>query len=131
MNKKVLFAIILGVVVLVASIICLFVLKNNNPVNVELIYKSNGGVPYKWEYTIEDPSIVKLEDSYVVEDKNEDGMVGAPIKTKYIFKGLKEGVTTVTFKYVSIVDGSIEKEEVNTLKVDKNNNTSLVLESNK
>ena len=130
MNKKVIIGLITGVIIIALAIVLLFVFKKNDPVNVELFYKTNGGVPYKWEYTIEDPSIVKLESSYVVEDQNNDGMVGAPIKTKYIFRGLKSGTTSVTFKYVSVVDGSVDKEEKNTLKVDKDLNVSLVTDSN-
>ena len=131
MNKKVLIGIV--VVVLIAAIIgtCFLLLNNNNKgaKTVELNYKSNGGVPYKWEYTIEDPSIVKLEETKVIDDQNKDGMVGAPITTSYIFKGLKEGTTTVTFKYVSVVDGSVDKEEKTTMKVDKN--LSITAEANK
>jgi len=93
---------------------------------LELTYNTNGGVPYEWKYEIEDSSIVKFVKSYVVEDKNKDGMVGAPISTNYVFKGLKKGKTTITFKYVSMTDGTVDKEEKVTIKVDKNKNISLV-----
>ena len=45
--------------------------------------------------------------------------------TNYIFEGVKKGATTVIFRYVSIIDNSIEKEEIITLKVDENRNISL------
>ena len=72
---------------------------------------------WEWQYEIEDESIVKFVKSYVIEDKNKDGLVGAPIYTNYVFEGLKDGVTTVTFKYVSLVDGSVVKKEKIKLKV--------------
>ena len=57
---------------------------------LELTYETNGGVPYEWKYEIKDESIAKFVKSYVVEDKNKDGLVGAPISTNYVFKGLKK-----------------------------------------
>jgi len=129
MNKKILLGLGIILIAIITSLIIIFLPKKEGSKTIELSYKTNGGVPYKWEYSIEDSSVVKLEKTYVVEDKNKDGMVGAPIITNYVFKGLKEGTSKVIFKYVSIVDGSIDKEEVNTLKVDKNNNISLVTES--
>ena len=48
------------------------------------------------------------------------------IDINYVFKGLKEGKTTIIFKYVSL-DGEVVKEEKQTVKVDKNKNISLVV----
>lgn len=84
---------------------------------IELTYTTNGGVPYEWQYEIEDESIVKFVKSYVIEDKNKDGLVGAPISTNYVFEGVKDGTTFVTFKYVSLVDGSVVRKERLKLKV--------------
>jgi predicted secreted protein len=124
MNKKISIVIIL---VLVLSIVLIIKLSSNSSGSkeLELTYKTNGGVPYKWEYEIEDESIVgfvKIKDITPEEDKELDG---GPVYINYIFKGLKQGKTTITFKYVNIVDGSIEKEEKVTVKVDKNKNISL------
>ena len=99
--------------------------KDESSKTLELTYNTNGGVPYEWKYEIKDESIVKFVKSYEVENKNKNGMVGAPISINYVFKGLKEGKTTITFKYVSITDDSIDKEETVTVKVDKNKNISL------
>ena len=124
MNKKISIVIIL---VLVLSIVLIIKLSSNSSGSkeLELTYKTNGGVPYKWKYEIEDESIVgfvKTKDITPEEDKELDG---GPVYINYIFKGLKQGKTTITFKYVNIVDGSIEKEEKVTVKVDKNKNISL------
>ena len=104
-------------------IVCIF--SQSGYKELELTYKTNGGVPYKWEYKIEDESIVqfvKTKDITSVEDKKLDG---GPVYINYIFKGVKEGKTTITFKYINIIDGSVEQEEKITVKVDKNKNISL------
>ncbi len=93
---------------------------------LELVLETNGGVPYVWKYEIENKNIVKYVKSYEKENKNKNGMVGAPIKTAYVFKGLKKGTTKIIFKYTSIVDKSVVKKEVYTVKVDKNKKISLV-----
>ena len=124
MNKKISIGIILVLVLSIVLIIKLFS-NSSGSKELELTYKTNGGVPYKWEYEIEDESIVgfvKTKDITPEEDKQLDG---GPVYINYIFKGLKQGKTAITFKYVNIVDGSIEKEEKVTVKVDKNKNISL------
>ena len=127
MKKKiiVLTGIILFILVLVITILVL----NSSSKTLEHTYTTNGGVPYYWEYEIEDKSIVEFVKDYVVEDKNKGGLVGAPISTNYVFKGLKKGKTKITFKYVSVVDGTVAKEEVTKVLVDKNKNISLYMES--
>lgn len=124
MNKKVL--LIIGVVVLIIGVIIGITIINSSSKELELTYKTNGGVPFKWEFEIEDESVVEFVKSYVVDDENTGGKVGAPIYTNYVFKGLKKGNTTITFKYVSIIDGSISTEETLNIKVDGKKKISLV-----
>ena len=126
MNKKIL--IILGIIILLIIVVVVILInKDNDGKRIELTYKSNGGVPFKWEYTIEDPTIVEFVKSYELKNENKGAIVGAPIYTNYVFKGLKEGTTKVIFKYVSITDGHVAKEEVNTMQVDKNKNIAIVV----
>lgn len=115
-------------IILVFIIVGIIILLNCGEKNkqLELTYTTNGGVPYKWEYEISDNSIIEFVKSYEIENQNKDGMVGAPISTNYVFKGLKKGKTTITFRYISIIDGSISKEEIVNVKVDKNKNVSLL-----
>lgn len=124
MNKRIIIGIAILIVALL-SVVLISIPSKSGSKELELTYKTNGGVPYKWEYTIEDESIVtfvKTKDITPEKDKNLDG---GPVYTNYIFKGLKEGKTTITFKYVNITNGSIEKEEKLTVKVDKYKNISL------
>ena len=126
MNKKVM----IGIGIIFFSVLFV-VLKIVTPSmtgskELELTYKTNGGVPYKWEYKIEDESIVKLVKTKNITSKKDKNLSGGPVYINYIFKGLKKGKTTITFKYVSIIDGSVDKEDIVTVKVDNNKNISLV-----
>lgn len=129
MNKK----IILVLIIFFIAIIFLIIKfggssKDNNFKTLELAYKTNGGVPYEWQYEIENKDIVEFVKSYQVDNQNKNGLVGAPITINYVFKGLKEGTTTITFKYVNITNGEVDREEKNIVKVDNGKNISLVVE---
>lgn len=122
MKKKIILGILfVGGVVL--GVVAGLLSNNEGSKQIELTYSSNGGSPYKWEYKIKDKDIVKFVKKYVISEEKKDG---GEIRTNYVFKGLKKGKTTVTFKYVNIVDGSVEKEETINLKVDGRKNISLV-----
>ena len=127
MNKKVLVGI--GIIFLAVLFVVLKIIIPDKAGHkeLELTYKTNGGVPYIWEYKIEDESIVefvKIKDITPEEYKELDG---GPVYINYIFKGLKKGKTTITFKYVNTIDGSVKQEDKLTVKVDKYKNISLNL----
>ena len=126
MNKKVMIGI--GIIFLsVVFVILKIVIPSTTGSKVlELTYKTNGGMPYKWEYKIEDESIVEFVETKDVTSEEDKKLDGGPVYINYIFKGLKEGKTVITFKYVNITDNSIEKEDKVTVKVDKYKNISLV-----
>ena len=126
MNKK----LIVGILLVLAVVLCVvlyFIVSDNSDGHkeLELTYKSNGGVPYKWEYKIEDESIVKFVGTKDITSEKDKELAGGPVYIIYIFNGLNKCKTTITFKYVSIVDGSVDKEEKVTVKVDKYKNISL------
>ena len=123
MYKK--YLIIGVIVVIVMGIILLFILKDNFSKTIELTYQTSKGIPYRWEYEIEDESIVKLEKSFV-DDKNKR-LKGGTIYEHYVFSGLKEGKTKIKFRYVEFTKNKIEKEEVINIKVDKFKNISMVV----
>jgi len=129
MNKRyVILYLLIALMVISAFAISKVIYKKTNEEKnkIELTYKTNCGVAYKWEFQIEDESIVKFVKKYNLKDESDDpNIAGGVISTNYVFKGLKEGKTTVTFNYVNIVDGSIAKKDVVTLKVDKNKNIAL------
>jgi len=127
MNKKVMIGIGIILLAVLFVVFKIIIPDTTGSKTIELTYKTNGGVPYKWEYKIEDESIVQFVETKDITSENDKNLAGGPVSINYIFKGLKEGKTTVTFKYVNITNGSIEKEDKVTLKVDKNQNISLVL----
>lgn len=135
------FKIILFIVIVIISGISIFIVRKNNKKDVkpnisnineekkervELVYKINAGIPFKWVYEIEDESIVKFDESYQIKNDNIDGRSGGAIETKYVFKGIKEGTTTITFKYVSIDGDKIYEEYKHVVKVDNDNNATLI-----
>ena len=117
---------LLGLIITIILISVLIIIIIKKPKNLELTYKINAGIPFKWEYSIEDETVVKLKKSYITKNENKGAIVGAPIYTKYIFEGLKEGKTTITFKYINITNELPPKEEKYLIKVDKNKNVELL-----
>lgn len=99
-----------------------------NPKELKLTYKISAGIPFRWEYEIEDESVVKFVKSYVIKDENKGGKVGAPIYTNYVFKGLKQGSTTIVFKYVNFTEGRVSSEKRHKVVVDHDLNVYLAEE---
>ena len=99
MRKKLIIIILLVVILLVFALY-----KYNSSLKIEFVYKTNAGVPYEWQYEIKDKDIVEFVRNYVVKDENTGGKVGAKVHTNYVFKGLKEGNTDITFRVVSITN---------------------------
>lgn len=91
-----------------------------------LHYKISAGIPFRWEYEIEDEGIVQFVESYVVKNENTGGKVGAPIYTDYVFKGLKKGETSIVFKYVNFTEEIVSGREVHKVIVDDDLNITLV-----
>ena len=96
--------IVIGIVVIIIIAVLLIVLlpKKENSKEIEITKVISAGIPFRWEYEIKDQDIVEFVRSYVVKDENSGGKVGAKVHTNYVFKGLKEGSTDITFRTVSI-----------------------------
>lgn len=118
---------IIGVIIGYLSV-SLFIDKSSR--QIELTQKTNAGVPYEWEYEIEDENIVKFVKKYTVEANKNETLSGGAISINYVFKGNKKGVTTVTFKYRNVTTDKVEKEAVYKLKVDKYKRISLIAADN-
>lgn len=126
MKKKIILILSLILIIVLTGTTILISKTFNTSKKLELTYNTNAGVPYKWEYEIEDPTIVKFYKKYEIENENKNGLVGGKISTNYVFKGLKRGKTTITFKYIDIRTKKVEKEETINVRVDKFRNISLV-----
>lgn len=128
MNIK--YLIIIGIIIIIAIFFIVIKNKDNDKSSkeLELTYEINAGIPFKWVYEIEDENIVEFVKSYVVRDDNKGGIVGASVYTNYVFRGLKKGETTITFKYISITDDYIgdTMERKHHVLVDEDLNISLI-----
>lgn len=118
-HKKYIICSIIALLILIVGLMIIACSRkkefNDNAV-VEL--STNGGVPYNWEYILEDESIAKLDKQ---DSKGpNDNTSGGKIQLKYYFVGKKEGNTTLTFNYKSITDETITETKVYSVIVDKN-----------
>ena len=100
--------------------------KYKSDKELEIVVKINGGIPFKWEYEIEDTTVCELVKIYEKDNENKGAIVGGTIHYGYVFKGLKEGKTTIILKYVSIDGDRVVKQERYNVKVDENANISIV-----
>ena len=126
MNKKVMIGISIIFLAALFVVLKIVIPSTTGTKELELTYKTNGGVSFKWEYKIEDESIVEFVKTKDITSEEDKKLDGGPVYINYVFKGLKEGNTTITFKYVNITDNSIEKEDTVTVEVDKYKNISLI-----
>lgn len=114
MKKKI---IIIGTIILLALIAVFIYLSNSSKTTNEIILKTNGGVSYLWEFEIENNDIIKYKEKESLEKRKN--VVGGEIEEHYIFKGLNEGKTIITFRYRNFVDNTVDKTKKYKVKVDK------------
>lgn len=124
--------IISGIIILAIVIIgiCIGVKSpdksNSNQTNIsdrtaEVVVESQGSIPYDWEYTIADTSIIKFKETKeVTNDDSEEVMLGGGKEQHYIFEGLKEGTTTIKFELKSFVSTDVAETKNFDVSVDKN-----------
>lgn len=124
--------IISGIIILAIVIIgiCIGVKSpdksNSNQTNIsdrtaEVVVESQGSIPYDWEYTIADTSIIKFKETKeVTNDDSEEVMLGGGKEQRYIFEGLKEGTTTIKFELKSFVSTYVAETKNFDVSVDKN-----------
>ena len=113
--------------IVIITVLCISVLvilinknigDNKDYQNNEIILNTNGGVPYTWEYKIENPNIVRLKDKF--SDVKNPEVSGGPVELHYIFKGLKKGETIITFEYKNFTNNIIDETKKYKVFVDKN-----------
>jgi len=118
---------ILGFFLLVGGIVFAIVMATKkDDKDLVLTYKISAGIPFRWEVDIKDKSIVGFLNSYVVRNDNVGGIVGAPIYTNYVFKGLRPGETNIIFKFVNFTNNEVSKTETYHVVVDNNLKISIV-----
>ena len=112
-NKKILIGAITFIVLITIVLIIAKSLKKTD----EIILKNRGGVSYNWEYIIEDKNIISFKEKESQEKTKN--LVGGEVEEHFIFKGLKEGSTTIKFEYRNFVDNSVKETKKYKVKVDK------------
>lgn len=115
---------IIGIIIIIITIIIVLIKEKKY---LKLIYKINAGIPYEWQFEIEDENIVEFVKKKVIKNDNKNGKCGGSIYTKYIFKGIKPGTTKIIFKFICISrDNTIENQKITNVKVDEKNNITKI-----
>ena len=100
--------------------------KKDSSKKITITYRIAAGIPFYWQYKIKDPSIVEFVEAKHRSTTKKKNLCGAPYDTDYIFKGLKEGKTTITFELFSISENKVDRIEKYKVEVDKDLNIRLV-----
>lgn len=100
--------------------------KKNSEKQITITYRIAAGIPFYWQYKIKDPSIVEFVEKKHRSTTKKKNLCGAPYDTDYIFKGLKEGKTTITFELFSISENKVDRKEKYKVEVDKDLNIRLI-----
>ena len=109
--------IIAGVIVILFVSSMILGLNHKDGRTVEIVLRTNGGVPYKWEYVIEDDTIIKCKK--VRTESKDSNIDGGIIYQYYSFEGLKEGTTTILFEYKDILEQSVNERKKYNVSVDE------------
>lgn len=107
----------MGVIVIVSVTGMIFALNHHEHRIVEIRLTINGGVPYKWEYVIEDDTIIKCKE--VRTESKDSNTDGGMIYQYYDFEGLKEGTTIILFEYRDILEQSVKETKKYNVLVDE------------
>lgn len=90
----------------------------------EIVEKTNGGVPYVWKYEIKNKDIVEYVETIDV-NKAGKNTVGGPVEQHFKFKALKKGNTIIRFRYLSVVNSSVDQDKTYNIYVDNNLNVKI------
>ncbi len=120
---------IIGIILVLIGVIMLIKKLKKHSINeLEITKVISAGIPFKWEFEIEDSSIIEYANKYVIKDENKGGIVGAKVHTNYVFKGLKEGKTNIIFKLVNFTNNQVDTVDKHLVIVDTNLNIKEVIE---
>ena len=126
MKKEIIAGILILAIVIIGICIGVTSQEKSNQTNIsnktaEVVVEAQGSIPYEWEYTIADTSIIKFKETKEVKNDNSDEvMLGGGTEQHYIFEGLKEGITTIKFELKSFVSTDVAETKNFDVSVDKN-----------
>ena len=90
--------------------------KKENKNLLDITYNESSGIPFKWEYEIEDNTICEFAKTISKVEKTKEPICGGKVDTHFLFKGLKQGTTKIIFKYVNFADNYLS--EINTYTIE-------------
>lgn len=124
MKNKTLISLLI-LIICIGAVITFFVLNSSYETYTisEIMLETNGGVSSNWEYVIADPNVIGYKEKKSV-DKNP-GSEGGKIEEHYIFEGLKEGKTTIKFKYINFITNKVQETKTYYAEVDKDLNITI------
>ena len=96
-----------------------------DPNLLDITYSVSSGIHFRWEYDIEDESIIKFEKINYVSEKTKEPICGGKVDHHYLFKGLKKGKTRIIFKYVNFADNYLS--EMNTYEVEVKDDLTVTI----
>ena len=109
----------------------LFKKKNieNNSKLLEIKYNLSSGIPFKWEYKIENNEICEFIKCESKGEKTKEPICGGNVETSYYFKGIKKGKTSILFKCINYADNYQIKTDEYKILVDESLN--IIISSKK
>ena len=108
-----------------------FFKRKKDPTILEIKYNTSSGIPFKWEWEVEDKTICSLVKCSSKGEKTKDPICGGKVETTYYFKGLKQGTTKIIFKYMNIADNYLSETNEYTVTVDQNLKVKLISKEEK
>ncbi len=105
--------------------------KKKDPNLLEIKYSISSGIPFKWEWEIEDQTICNLVKCTSHGEQTKKLICGGKVETTYFFKGFKPGTTKIIFKYINFADNYVSKIDEYTVIVNQNFKISLVSKEEK
>jgi len=88
---------------------------------LDITYSMSSGIPFRWEYEIEDKTLCEFVRIDYEAEKTKEPICGGQVDSHYLFKGLKEGKTKIIFKLINFGDNYLSEINTYTIKVDENN----------
>ena len=100
--------------------------KKENSNFLEIKYDLSSGIPFRWEYEIENNKICEFVKSESKGEETKEPICGGNVETKYYFKGIKPGKTKIIFKCINFADNYQSKTDEYKVLVDDNLNITLI-----
>lgn len=106
-------------------------LKKKDSNLLEIKYNMSSGIPFKWEWEVEDQTICNLVKCTSHGERAKEPICGGKVETTYFFQGFKPGTTKIIFKCINIADNYLSKIDEYTVTVEKNLKIKLVSKEEK